>query len=88
VIPCPQEDFQVLLSGIVDETKGTMFRLFISVAAFHGASVQAQLSSNGERERNGCCLLKLEGVGLLTQNVKKNGLYTGPFFISHGPQIC
>jgi hypothetical protein len=52
---------------------------------FSGGPVRFQVCSNGGRERNRRCLLKLEGVGLLGQNVKENGLYIGTHFISHGP---
>jgi hypothetical protein len=45
-------------------------------------------AANGGRERNRRCLLKLEGVGLLGQNVKENGLYIGTHFsFRMGPQV-
>jgi hypothetical protein len=48
--------------------------VFIDVADLQGVPVRAHVSSNNEREMNEACLLKLEAVILLGQNVKDNEL--------------
>jgi hypothetical protein len=57
--------------------------VFIDVADLQGVPVRAHVSSNNEREMNEACLLKLEAVILLGQNVKDNELYIGANFSFH-----
>jgi hypothetical protein len=56
------------------------FAFLLALWPFSGVPVRFSVSSNGGRESNECCLLILEGVGLLGQNVNENGLHIGAHF--------